>query len=200
MHLCDESEPSGDTLKLEKTVLRRNMRATRLALDEPTRARASQTICARLMALPEIRNAGAVAVYLAAGSEANIDALAVQLLQQGKTVAAPVLSPPSFARLHGVEQIAVASNGLRQPLRHSAQDVVAAAALEVILLPGLAFSRSGARLGQGVGWYDRVLASAPRAVTIGVCFDCQLLQDIPVEAHDRRASVVVTETQVIRVP
>lgn len=72
--------------------------------------------------------------------------------------------------------------------------------LDAVLVPGLAFDRSGARLGRGAGFYDRFLAPldassrAPRL--IGVCFDRQLVVRVPTEAHDRRVDTLVTESGV----
>jgi 5-formyltetrahydrofolate cyclo-ligase len=76
---------------------------------------------------------------------------------------------------------------------------VATECLDVVVVPGIAFDRSGGRLGQGGGWYDRALAAlCPRAVVIGVCFECQLAAtSLPFEEHDRRAGVVLTETQTL---
>ena len=68
---------------------------------------------------------------------------------------------------------------------------------DVVLVPGLAFTASGERLGQGGGWYDRFLVGIrPDCTTIGVCFSEQLVADLPVEAHDIRLDVVVTDAGV----
>ena len=63
-----------------------------------------------------------------------------------------------------------------------------------MIVPGLAFTRRGDRLGQGGGWYDRVLAGVrDDCVTIGVAFAPQLVDELPVEPHDRPVDLVVTE-------
>ncbi|MFW6388013.1 MAG: 5-formyltetrahydrofolate cyclo-ligase [bacterium] len=62
---------------------------------------------------------------------------------------------------------------------------------DTILVPGLAFSRSGLRLGRGGGYYDRLLASIPEdIVTLGVCFDFQVVEDVPVDVSDRMVDTV----------
>jgi 5-formyltetrahydrofolate cyclo-ligase len=64
----------------------------------------------------------------------------------------------------------------------------------VAIVPGLAFTAAGDRLGQGGGWYDRVLADVRDDCTvIGVGFGVQVVDELPVEAHDRRLDLVVTE-------
>jgi 5-formyltetrahydrofolate cyclo-ligase len=67
-------------------------------------------------------------------------------------------------------------------------------AVDVVILPGVAFSRSGARLGQGGGWYDRFLAQIrPDCVVVGVAFAEQIVDDLPVEDHDVAVHHVVTQ-------
>jgi 5-formyltetrahydrofolate cyclo-ligase len=67
-------------------------------------------------------------------------------------------------------------------------------AVDVVILPGVAFSRSGSRLGQGGGWYDRFLAQIrPDCAVVGVAFTEQLLDDLPVEDHDITMHHVVTQ-------
>lgn len=66
--------------------------------------------------------------------------------------------------------------------------------LDLALAPGVAFSASGARLGRGRGFYDRILA-AVTGRKIGVAFDEQLVDDLPVEPHDQRVDAVITPTR-----
>jgi 5-formyltetrahydrofolate cyclo-ligase len=70
---------------------------------------------------------------------------------------------------------------------------------DVVIVPGLAFTTTGDRLGQGGGWYDRFLASVPAGcTTIGVCFAEQIVDELPVEGHDVRMDHVVTDRGVLR--
>jgi 5-formyltetrahydrofolate cyclo-ligase len=75
------------------------------------------------------------------------------------------------------------------------EDEVDAAWPDVVIVPGVAFTVNGDRLGQGGGWYDRFLAAiGPGCTTIGVGFDIQLVERLPVEPHDVRLDHVVTES------
>lgn len=66
--------------------------------------------------------------------------------------------------------------------------------VDVVIVPGIAFTASGDRLGQGGGWYDRFLTRIrPDCMTIGVGFEPQLVDSIPTEPHDRRLDLVVTD-------
>lgn len=67
--------------------------------------------------------------------------------------------------------------------------------VDVVVVPGVAFTAAGDRLGQGGGWYDRFLERiGDRAVTIGVGFAEQIVEALPVQAHDRRVDAVLTDT------
>jgi 5-formyltetrahydrofolate cyclo-ligase len=73
--------------------------------------------------------------------------------------------------------------------------VVAPADVQLILVPGLAFTRDGHRLGRGGGFYDRYLSQlSAGTIKLGVCFDAQVVENLPAEAHDQRVDEVITET------
>jgi 5-formyltetrahydrofolate cyclo-ligase len=70
---------------------------------------------------------------------------------------------------------------------------------DVVIVPGLAFTATGDRLGQGGGWYDRFLSEVRAdCVSIGVCFAEQLVDVLPVESHDMTMGHVVTDRGVVR--
>jgi 5-formyltetrahydrofolate cyclo-ligase len=67
--------------------------------------------------------------------------------------------------------------------------------VDVVIVPGIAFTADGARLGQGGGWYDRFLAAVrPDCTSIGVGFDVQVVDELPTEPHDIRLGSIVTES------
>ena len=71
----------------------------------------------------------------------------------------------------------------------------------VILVPGVAFDDRGRRLGRGAGYYDRYLASYQarrrRPLVAAVCFSCQVVEEVPCEAHDMRMDAVLTPGEVL---
>ncbi|WP_295631025.1 5-formyltetrahydrofolate cyclo-ligase [Novosphingobium sp.] len=66
---------------------------------------------------------------------------------------------------------------------------------DVVFVPLVGFSPDGGRLGQGGGHYDRWLAAHPAAVAIGLAWDCQMVEQLPLEPHDRALTAVVTPTR-----
>lgn len=206
-------------LREQKADLRRVMQARREAMSETERAAASRAVCRRLLELPVFaagrsETLGVVAVYLATPNEADVDEFVSALLARGVLVAAPVLAPkksePALRRLRSLSDVQRGQFGIRYPVvlaasasspQSNARDAVEIEDIAVMLVAGLAFDRSGARLGRGGGWYDRVLSRAKEhnVTLIGVCFDCQLMPDVPCEPHDQRVSLIVTEAQTIEI-
>ena len=82
--------------------------------------------------------------------------------------------------------------GLRQP-REDAPIVVP----EVLFMPLIGFTAKGDRLGQGGGYYDRYLAAHPQTTAIGMAWDVQEVDELPIELHDMRLSAIVTPTRVL---
>lgn len=65
-----------------------------------------------------------------------------------------------------------------------------------MLVPGVAFSKNGDRIGYGKGYYDRYMVRHPEVNTVGICFTCQLLDEIPAESQDIAMHQIVTEEQI----
>ena len=78
-------------------------------------------------------------------------------------------------------------------LEPTGNDIVNPKIIDLIILPGVAFDKKGNRCGRGKGFYDRFLSNT-EAATIAVCFDCQLVESLPVEPHDIPAQNIVTNS------
>ena len=76
-------------------------------------------------------------------------------------------------------------------------DTVDLDTIDMVVVPAVAYDRHGNRVGRGKGYYDRLL-SRMKAVTVGVGYDFQLVDDIDVEPHDRRVSIVITPSGILR--
>ena len=178
---------------MTKTDLRREMRA-RLTILGDARAEKSRAIVAALAAHPAFLAAKTVALFAPIPTEPDVEPLWENAARQfcfPRVNGAQI----EFVVVRHPEDLAPAAwNPLvREPA--AAQPVIASAGLDLILVPGLAFTRDGRRLGRGGGYYDRLLAArAPRTIALGVCFDPQLVADLPCEPHDQRVDAVVTES------
>jgi len=136
---------------------------------------------------------GVLAVYLASPDEINIGPYIEYMLHAGVEVVAPRWNGETYelAKLKGLDEknLRRGPMGIREPID---ADVVEPKSVYAWIIPGLAFTRGGKRLGYGGGWYDRFLASAPKgAVKIGVAYSFQIVDDLPSEPHDIQLTDVV---------
>ena len=177
-----------------KMALRRAMRAKRAGISPAAKAAADADICARLVArLAGIPAGAAVAAYLATSVEVDVRGAIEALLARGVAVAVPRWNGVSYdlVRLTGFGDglLREGPMGIAEPVGGEATRPCDIAAW---IVPGLAFTEDGRRLGYGGGWYDRLLAGARDGVpTLGVAYPFQIVHDIPAEPHDMRISEVV---------
>lgn len=156
---------------------------------------AARAIAEHLLAAPEVRQAATVAAYVSVGTEPGTTVLLDELVAAGKRVILPVLLPDNdldWAAYHGPTSLAPARRGLLEPVG-PALGVDAVATADVVLVPGLAASPTGLRLGRGGGSYDRALARVPvGTLTCVLLYDDELLPEVPTEPHDRPVTAAAT--------
>ena len=149
---------------------KRQMRAEMRALRRalPDRPARSARIWANLQQLPQVAEAGVVMAFNSVPGEPETSALIEWCRGAGKSVVFPEDDPSPNPQL-----------------------------IDVVIVPGTAFTADGCRLGQGGGWYDRFLPQLRvDCLTVGVCFDAQRVTAIPVEPHDVCVDLVATESEI----
>ncbi len=179
---------------MTKAELRREMR-TRLAAPDPARAEKSRAIVAALA--PSLAGVGQrwIALFSPLAGEPDVELLwateparfCYPSVAQGKMefVEVEKLADLTTAPWHA---------HIREHRLAGEASIVPPAEIGAILVPGLAFTKRGHRLGRGGGYYDRYLAALPATTRkIGVCFAMQLVETLPIEAHDQHMNAVVTE-------
>lgn len=189
---------------MDKTELRRAVIARRNAIDLDVRAAKSAVVCARLVELMESSGTAGqrtVAVYAAMGSEVDPAAFAAAAVKRGWRVAYPCMFSTTDVMACGQRMCMRAVSAgdaseapfIAHPTRaFAATDVdsdhfpiVPAKALDMIIVPLVAFDRAGARLGYGGGCYDRYLPMlSPACQITGIAFDEQRVEHVPTDAHD----------------
>jgi len=177
-----------------KRKLRTRLRTARGAVSDVERAAAAEAVARHLLALSALAGAGSVLGYAAAGAELSLDPWLRALLERGEVaVHLPrvVGDGLEVVRVRDLDaDVAPGWRGLREPVGAA----IAPSGLDVAVVPGLGFDLTGARLGQGGGHVDRLLARLdPRVVKVGVCFEIQVVGAVPTEPHDVGMDVVVTE-------
>lgn len=180
----------------QKQVIRLDVRQRIKALSKEDRSRASSAICRRIK--EAIRGIdGLVFAFISMPSEVSLHSFLLERIPLG--VAVPVVDWTDDSmypcRLNGLdaEDLSPDRHGLSIPSRTERIDLDL---IEAIIVPAMAFDEFGHRLGRGGGFYDRFLDEIPPSVPrIGVAFDEQILEHVPVESWDQRMTLVITPTR-----
>ena len=184
--------PSQSDPGVTKAALRAEMRRRARLMTPAERDAASRKLCARLLADPGWERARRVGLFVPLPTEPDVQGLRVAAEASGREVALPRWNSGrgsyEFALLAG-EPPVTGQFGIAEP--GPGCPAIAANQLDLILVPGLAFTPDGRRLGRGRGFFDRLLADVAGG-RIGVAFDWQLVEELPTEAHDIRVDCVVT--------
>lgn len=186
-----------------KRELRRRLR---LAARAESAARPDLPPDPRLVAdlLASLPGARVVSCFVSVPGEPSTRDLLAHLVERYGFAAVPRVAGPGSLDLRRVDvrepPLRPGAYGIPEPDPADFPVSVDPAALDVVFVPGLAFDARGNRLGRGAGYYDRLLASAPRAIAIGLCRDERVLREIPVEPHDAPVAAIVTESRAIRRP
>ncbi len=185
---------------MDKARLRQELLATRRQMTAAAAAALSAGLAERLadwlLARPERR----VLSYLAYGREANLDALHRRLWQAGFQLAVPVTGglPEGVMQAMAYRPDMPLSRTALGVCEPSGGEIWPPQSVELVLAPGVGFDRAGNRLGHGKGYYDRFLPQLmPGVPVVGVCYDWQIVDAVPVDEHDRPMDVLVTERRVL---
>ncbi len=177
-----------------KFEIRAKMRTMRKAVSAADRAATSRAICAKLL---EMDLGDVVAVYLASADEIDLTPFIEAALKRGTRIVAPRWTGETYelAELRGLSpsDLRPGPHGILEPATSKVEAVSRPLPMAWIV-PGLAFTRDGRRLGYGGGWYDRLMADAPAsAKKIGVAYSFQVVEDLPSEPHDILLTDVITK-------
>lgn len=184
-----------------KSQIRKQVRATLAAMSADQQRAASHAACDRLLELEALQRARVVMLYMPLELEVDVTPAARALLAQGKTVCVPKvdwqwyeMDPIALTSLED-EAMHLDRYGVRVP--RIAQPVPLDS-INVIIVPALAFDPQGNRLGRNAGFYDRFLSRLnPATLKVGVAFEQQIVDNVPVEPHDIAMDVVVTDHRIL---
>jgi 5-formyltetrahydrofolate cyclo-ligase len=197
----DELTPEASQTRLQKAEERKHALSCRDVLPPEVRSILSHGIVNRLLSLPEFRQARCVLFYIAFRSEVETQPAIDHTLALGKTVAVPVATREPRAlvpcRYSCAADLARTSLGVLEPKPECACPVEPDL-IDLVVVPGTAFDPHGGRLGYGLGYYDRLLGSIPRALRVALAFECQLVGLVPVEPHDLPVDIILTEERILR--
>jgi len=188
--------------EVNKSEIRKALRAKLAAITEQQRHQKSVAACGHLIRTPEFKAARTVMLYLATPTEVETAPLALRCWQEGKTVVVPKVSwdqrrmlPVEINSLQ-TEGLTTTGPGIREPI---AGKPIPTEYIDLVVVPGLGFTPTGHRIGRGMGFYDRFLAQADfMGLSCGLAFGEQIIDSLPVLAHDMPLGMLVTDQSVRR--
>lgn len=182
------------TITAEKARLRRQALDWLATLSSQARIAGDEALFRRFLALPQIESVRTVLLYHGMDTEPDTVRLLSPLWDMGKQVCLPRCLPGNQMEARLVQR---ASTLVRHPygMLEPGPDcpLIPPDQIDLVLVPGLAFDRSGGRLGRGGGYYDRWLAGFS-GITAALCRDGLLMEAIPRLPHDLGVDLVITET------
>lgn len=175
----------------EKAALRTAVKNRTAALTQEEMNRQSAAVCMRLAQTSEFINAGTVLVYSAMKGECDPGLLADIAYGMGKRVAYPRCEGNELGLYVGdTHQLTEGAFGILEP--DDSCEKTDMSEVDFAVIPGVAFDRNGGRLGRGRGYYDRLLKGTG-AVKAGICFNEQIVDNVPMDAHDGRMDMIAAE-------
>lgn len=183
-----------------KRSIRSEILELRNSLSEREITEKSLLICDKLFTIDEIANAKIFFIYSNIQSEVETSCIIETLLDQGKTVALPRIedldTPMALHAIDSLNNLQSGPFGIPEP--HHEDPVVPEKDVDVAIIPGIAFDESGWRLGWGGGFYDRFL-SKTSAISLGLAFEVQITDKLPIEMHDKQVDYIITEKRIIKI-
>ncbi|RIX50847.1 5-formyltetrahydrofolate cyclo-ligase [Paenibacillus nanensis] len=189
----------------DKAAFRLEMKNKREAIAEELRRKRSEAACNRLIEWAEASGMKSVMAYASFRSELSLDPFIEWCWENGIELILPRCIPEArtmtLYRLESWSQLTAGAYGIREPDPARIAALPADYLPDAVVVPGLAFDRQGGRMGYGAGYYDRFAEHAIRLAEsrrqkllwIGAGFEAQLVERVPLEAHDLRLDGVVTE-------
>ncbi len=168
---------------MDKTELRREIRARKRAMTEAEIKERSAKLAQLFFASRAYQNAKTIYGYLPYNQEVRTVPMLERALKDGKKVAVPKVygDEMKFLYLDDLTAVAKGYAGIPEPI---ADEPVAHDETALVLMPGLAFDPQGHRIGYGGGFYDKFLAAEPNHPTLALCYEFQMLPKLDVEDHD----------------
>lgn len=171
-----------------KKALRRQVRALKAEMSDEEKRSASAEVISAFEALPEFAAAGIVLSYASMPDELGTEAFIQRWCQKKRIVLPVVIGNGLELREYDPEHLVAGYKGIMEPDASCA--VFKPEDIALAMVPGMAFDSDGHRLGRGGGFYDRLLP-ALKCNKIGVCFPCQMVEEVPVEDFDSIMDLVI---------
>ena len=175
---------------MDKKELRQKIREQKRQMTPQQIESASACLAEQFFATQQYQQAKTIYGYLPYNQEVRTTPILERALQDGKCVAVPKLYGPEmkFIYLTYLSQVEKSDKGIPEPIL---DEPIGDDPTALVLMPGMAFTKNGDRMGYGGGYYDKFLAVEPNHPTVALCFDFQIVDEIPTEDYDIPVDLVL---------
>lgn len=184
-------------IKMEKSEIRRIMKQKRRALTEDEILEKSKAISESLFKTKEFTEAKTVMIYMSSFGEVSTATIMQRLFESGRRVVVPISNTAdetiTLSYIESRDELISGAYGIPEP---KTVKPVHEEDISLVLVPGTAFDMQMNRMGFGKGYYDKLLERLS-AIKVGLCYDFQLLSEIPHSAHDIPMDIIITEERII---
>jgi len=183
-----------------KEKLRKKIMDTRKSLPDSDVLEKSKQIKKRLYKMKEFQQASMILFYVSYNNEVYTHDMIKESLSSGKNVVVPITNKEKhclvLSKLNNWEDLECSTYSILEPKKNCIREV-SLDKIDLILVPGVVFDESGNRIGHGTGYYDKLLKNSKNASHIGLAFEVQIVDSIPVEEHDVKVDKIVTEDRIV---
>ncbi|MDE6026411.1 MAG: 5-formyltetrahydrofolate cyclo-ligase [Lachnospiraceae bacterium] len=174
-----------------KKEIRKRMLQIRNGLEEAYIKQASHEICTRLKACPLFEDAKSICLYMPVNNEVDVTELFDDLTMEGKKIYLPKVKDGNmeFYLFTGTDHLTKGAYNIPEP---DSSICLTPEENTLVVMPGVAFSRDGYRLGYGGGYYDRYLSKYPQCKTVAVCYKEQIVDKLVTEEHDVKPDFIIS--------
>ena len=168
---------------MDKKELRRQIREMKRAMTEEQIVAASERLGELFLDCPQYKEANTIYGYLPYNQEVRTVPMLEQAMKDGKRVAVPKCygEEMRFIYMDDLSKVEKGYANIPEPI---ADEPVADDKTALVLMPGMAFTKDGKRMGYGGGFYDKFLAAEPDHPTVALCYGFQMVEDLPTEDYD----------------
>ncbi|XP_015109000.1 5-formyltetrahydrofolate cyclo-ligase [Diachasma alloeum] len=193
-----------EAIKAAKSALRKEIASIISELSPAEKKRQSAAVFQQLTRLPEYENSRRISLYLSTDDEIDTVKILEDIFERGKEVFVPrypggAMSMVRLRDMEDYESLPLTKWNIKQPAKGDVrEDALETGGLDLVILPGVAFTRSGHRLGHGMGYYDKFLwkcfeTQAKKPHLVAIAFNEQIREAIPTNEKDIILDLIITE-------
>lgn len=190
----------GDRI-VDKKILRKEMLIKRDSLLKDTKIDFDNTIREKLRMMKFFNTAENIFIYIGFGSEINTSDYINDFLKMGKRIFIPRINieekTMEAVEIKSLDNLVKDKYGILEPA--NGIEAIEKVELDLVILPGVVFDVNGGRIGYGGGYYDKYLQNLDKSIPkAALCYDFQVIDEVPTEEHDIKADYIITEKRIIK--